>query len=123
MSEVASAPEVSQRPGVFTLVIRSKAALYAAWIPLLKGGGIFLPSNRSHALGEEVLILLTLLDDANKIPLQGSVAWINPAHSAGNRPQGIGVQLAESDASRELKKKVEGLLAGALQSSRPTHTI
>jgi len=25
--------------------------------------------------------------------------------------------------ARELKKKVEGLLAGALQSSRPTHTI
>jgi Tfp pilus assembly protein PilZ len=24
---------------------------------------------------------------------------------------------------RELKKKVEGLLAGALQSARPTHTI
>jgi type IV pilus assembly protein PilZ len=122
MSESA-APEAVQRPGVFTLVIRSKAALYAAWIPLLKGGGIFLPSNRSHALGEEVLLLLTLLDDSNKIPLQGTVAWINPAHNAGNRPQGIGVQLADSEAARELRKKVEGLLAGALQSSRPTHTI
>ena len=123
MSEIATAPDAAQRPGVFTLVIRSKAALYAAWIPLLKGGGIFLPSNRSHSLGEEVLILLTLLDDPNKIPLQGSVAWINPAHSTGNRPQGIGVQLAESEGARELKRKVEGLLAGALQSSRPTHTI
>jgi type IV pilus assembly protein PilZ len=122
MSEVAL-PEASQRPGVFTLVIRSKAALYAAWIPLLKGGGIFLPSARPHALGEEVLLLLTLLDDPNKIPLQGLVAWINPAHSAGNRPQGIGVQLQDSEVARELKKKVEGLLAGALQSSRPTHTI
>jgi type IV pilus assembly protein PilZ len=123
MSEIATAPDAAQRPGVFTLVIRSKAALYAAWIPLLKGGGIFLPSNRSHWLGEEVLILLTLLDDPNKIPLQGSVAWINPAHSTGNRPQGIGVQLAEGEGARELKRKVEGLLAGALQSSRPTHTI
>jgi len=109
MSEIAAEPVA--RPGVFTLTIRSKAALYAAWIPLLKGGGIFLPSNRSHALGEEVLILLSLLDDPNKIPLQGNVAWINPAHSAGNRPQGIGVQLVDS------------VLAGALQSSRPTHTI
>ena len=123
MSEIATAPDAAQRPGVFTLVIRSKAALYAAWIPLLRNGGIFLPSNRSHALGEEVLILLTLLDDPNKIPLQGNVAWINPAHSAGNRPQGIGVQLHDSDVVRELRKKVEGLLAGALQSSRPTHTI
>lgn len=115
--------ETGQRPGVFTLVIRSKAALYAAWMPLLKGGGIFLPSNRNHVLGEEVLVLLTLLDDPNKIPLQGTVAWINPAHGTGNRPQGIGVQLQDSEAVRELRKKVEGLLAGALQSSRPTHTI
>ena len=122
MTEVAPEP-VATRPGVFTLVIRSRAALYAAWMPLLRGGGIFLPSSRSHALGEEVLILLSLLDDPNKIPLQGNVAGINPAHSAGNRPQGIGVQLHDSEVGRELRKKVEGLLAGALQSSRPTHTI
>ena len=122
MSDLA-APEASQRPGVFTLAIRSKSALYAAWMPLLKGGGIFLPSNRTHTLGEEVLVLLSLLDDPNKIPLQGSVAWINPAHATGNRPQGIGIQLHDSEVSRELKKKVEGLLAGALQSSRPTHTL
>ncbi len=123
MSEAATAESVANRPGVFTLVIRSKSALYAAWMPLLKHGGIFLPSNRSHSLGEEVLILLTLLDDPNKIPLQGNVAWINPAHSAGNRPQGIGVQLHDGEVARELRKRVEGLLAGALQSSRPTHTI
>lgn len=123
MNDVAHPESTATRPGVFTLVIRSKAALYAAWIPLLKGGGIFLPSNRPHVLGEEVLILLSLLDDPNKIPLHGSIAWINPAHGTGNRPQGIGVQLHDSEAGRELKKRVEGLLAGALQSSRPTHTI
>jgi type IV pilus assembly protein PilZ len=123
MNEAATSDALAQRPGVFTLTIRSKAALYAAWIPLLKNGGIFLPSNRSHALGEEVLVLLSLLDDPNKIPLQGSIAWINPPHSAGNRPQGIGVQLQDSEVVRELRKKVETLLAGALQSSRPTHTI
>ena len=122
MTDTTSAPETT-RPGVFTLVIRSKAALYAAWMPLLKGGGIFLPSTKSHSLGEELLILLSLLDDPNKIPLQGTVAWINPAHAAGNRPQGIGVQLQDGEAGRELKKRVEALLAGALQSARPTHTL
>jgi len=34
-----------------------------------------------------------------------------------------GIQLKDTDQGRELKKKVESLLAGALQSSRPTHTI
>jgi len=122
MNDVAAESQVN-RPVVFTLAIRSKSALYAAWIPLLKGGGIFLPSNKSHMLGEEVLILLTLLDDPARIPVQGRIAWINPVHAAGNRPQGIGVQLQDNELGRELKKRIEGLLAGALQSSRPTHTI
>ena len=122
MSNVATEPSVS-RPGVFSLVIRSKAALYAAWIPLLRGGGIFVPSNREHRLGEDVLVLLSLLDDTVKIPIHGHVAWVNPAHAASNRPQGIGVQFQDSDTCRELKKRVEGMLAGALQSSRPTHTL
>jgi type IV pilus assembly protein PilZ len=121
MSEVAEAQVA--RPGVFTLTIRSKPALYAAWIPLLKGGGFFVPSNRAHTLGEDVLVLLTLLDDPARIPVQGAVAWINPVHAAGNRPQGIGIQIKDNEQGRELRKRIESLLAGALQSSRPTHTI
>lgn len=118
-----SSESALDRPGVFSLVIRSKSALYAAWMPLLRGGGLFVPSTRSHKLGDEVLVLLSLLDDSSRIPIQGHVAWINPPHAASNRPQGIGVQLQDNETCRELKKKVEGLLAGALQSSRPTHTI
>ena len=122
MNDLSSETAVD-RPGVFSLVIRSKAALYAAWIPLLRGGGIFVPSTRDHRLGEEVLVLLSLLDDGAKIPIQGHVAWVNPAHAASNRPQGFGVQRPDNETCRELKKRVEGLLAGALQSSRPTHTL
>ena len=122
MSEAATDPALS-RPGVFSLVIRSKAALYAAWIPLLRGGGIFVPSNRDYRLGEDVLVLLSLLDDGSKIPIHGHVAWVNPAHAAGSRPQGIGIQFPDNETCRELKKRVEGLLAGALQSARPTHTL
>lgn len=122
MNDLSSETAID-RPGVFSLVIRSKAALYAAWIPLLRGGGLFVPSAKSHHLGEEVLVLLSLLDDSSRLPIQGHVAWINPAHAAANRPQGIGVQLQDNETCRELRKKVEGLLAGALQSSRPTHTL
>ncbi|HRE14628.1 MAG TPA: pilus assembly protein PilZ [Usitatibacteraceae bacterium] len=118
-----SGDAVLHRPGVFSLVIRSKAALYAAWMPLLRGGGLFVPSARDHRLGEEVLVLLSLLDDSARIPIQGHVAWVNPPHAAGNRPQGFGIQLPDNETCRELRKKVEGLLAGALQSSRPTHTL
>ena len=122
MSDIATEPAIT-RPGVYSLVIRSRLALYSAWIPLLRGGGLFVPSSREHSLGEDVLVLLSLLDESARIPIHGHVAWINPAHAASNRPQGIGVQLPENDTCRELRKRVETLLAGALQSSRPTYTL
>ena len=88
MTDTAIDPAVS-RPGVFSLVIRSKASLYAAWIPLLRGGGLFVPSTREHRLGEEVLVLLSLLDDNAKIPIHGHVAWVNPAACGEQPPAGV----------------------------------
>ncbi len=122
MNDAATDPATA-RPEVFSVVIRTKPALYAAWMPLLRGGGLFVPSNREHRLGDEVLVLLTLLEESARIPIQGHIAWVNPAHAASNRPQGFGIQLPDSETCRELRKKVENLLAGALQSSRPTHTL
>jgi type IV pilus assembly protein PilZ len=46
------------RPGVLSLNIRERAALYAAYMPFLKGGGIFIPTSRQYQLGEEVFMLL-----------------------------------------------------------------
>jgi len=122
MNDASHEPALA-RPAVYALAIRSRAALYAAWMPLVRGGGLFVPSVREHHLGEEVLVLLTLLDDATRIPIHGHVAWINPPHATNNRPQGVGVQLPDNETCRDLRKRVEQLLAGALQSSRPTHTL
>ena len=35
----------------------------------------------------------------------------------------IGIQLPDSDTGRQLKKKIEGILAPVMQSGRATHTI
>ena len=59
------------RPGVLSLNIRERAALYAAYMPFLKGGGIFIPTSRQYQLGEEVFMLLSLMDDPNRIAVQG----------------------------------------------------
>ena len=51
----------SPKPGVLSLSIKEKGALYAAYMPFLKGGGLFIPTNRTYNLGEEVFILLSFL--------------------------------------------------------------
>ncbi len=123
MNAKAAKEAVAPRPEVYSLAIRSKAALYGAWMPLIKGGGLFVPSTAPARLGEEVLLLVTLLDEPGRMPIQGRVAWVNPPDGTHNRPAGFGMQLADSEAGRALKQRVDSLLAGALQSSRPTFTL
>ncbi len=112
----------SARPGILSLAIRDKNALYAAYMPFLKSGGLFIPTHNNYQLADEVFILLTLMDDPEKIPVVGKVVWITPKGAQGNRAAGIGVEFTEQDGGLA-RKKIETYLAGALQSDRPTHTL
>lgn len=116
------APSVA-RPGVLSLNIREKAALYAAYMPFLKGGGIFIPTSREYKLGEEVFMLLSLMDDPNRIAVQGKVVWITPEGGQGNRTQGIGVQFTLDETGASARSTIEKILGETLASSRPTHTL
>src|SRR3970040_2423013 len=118
---VRPGPNVA-RPGVLSLTIKDKNALYAAYMPFVKGGGIFVPSNRPYKLGEEVFMLLTLMDNKEKIPVAGHVVWVTPSGAQGNRAAGIGIQFSEKD-SGSARNKIEALLAGQLTSDKPTHTM
>jgi type IV pilus assembly protein PilZ len=110
------------KPGVLSLAIKEKAALYAAYMPFLTGGGLFIPTTKSFKVGEEVFMLLSLIDDPVKLKVVGQVVWITPT-SQGNKPQGIGVQFHEKSGGLEARLKIEGLLGNALKSSRATHTM
>jgi type IV pilus assembly protein PilZ len=112
------------RPSVLSLNINSKSALYAAYMPYLKNGGIFLPTAKNYALGDEVFLLLQVMDDPAKHPVAGRVVWITPAGAQRNKAQGIGVHFASDDACKVLRQRIETVLAGHLNNpGRPTHTL
>ncbi len=54
-------------------------------MPFLKGGGIFIPTARQYTLGEEVFMLLSLMDDPNRIAVQGKVVWLTPKACRASR--------------------------------------
>ena len=111
------------RPSVIQLVFREKGALYAAYVPILANGGIFVPSTRDYKLGDDVYLLLSLPDDPQRYPVAGKVAWITPANAAGGRTQGIAVSFSTDEKVRVLRQKIETLLGTQLQSAKPTQTI
>ena len=110
------------RPSVMSLAIKEKAALYAAYMRFIDGGGLFIPTTRPAQLGDEVYAIVTLLDDPTKVPVPGKVCWITPPGVPG-RQQGIGIQFAKNETGEQARRIIENLLSGALKSARPTHTI
>lgn len=111
------------RPSVIQLSIKEKAALYAAYIPIFSEGGVFIPTAREYALGDDVYVLLSLPEDMQRYPVAGKVAWITPAKAAGGRTQGVGIVFPKDDKSRALKLKIEEILGAHMASERPTQTI
>ena len=110
------------RPAVLSLSIKEKAALYAAYMPYLKNGGIFVPTNRPYKLGDEVYLILTLMDDPTKYPIAGRVVWISPAGGTSRTP-GIGVHFPSDETGIAARRRIEEILGAAVRSGRPTHTI
>ncbi len=110
------------RQGILSLSIKDKNALYAAYMQYVKNGGLFIPTNKQYKLGDEVFMLLTLMEESERIPVAGKVVWITPMGSEGNRAAGIGVQFSDQDGGIA-RNKIETYLAGSLATDRPTHTM
>ena len=88
---------MTPRQGILSLTIKDKNALYAAYMPFVKGGGLFIPTNKAYSVSDEVFMLITLMDEKEKLPVAGRIIWITPRGAEGNRATGIGVQFSDQD--------------------------
>ncbi len=111
----------SAKNGILSLTIRDKAVLYAAYMPFIKDGGLFVPTTKPYKVGDEVFMLLSLMEEAEKLPVAGRVVWVTPRGAQSNRAAGIGVQFIGDDNTAN--KKIEAYLVGILESDKPTHTM
>lgn len=100
----------------------SEASLYLAYMPFIKGGGLFIRTNHSFHLGELVELSVKLINEADAYSVNGTVVWITPRGAQGNKPSGIGIQFTGENC-RYLCNKIETYLAGMLKSTQMTDTI
>ena len=122
VTDTQTSAKVAARPSVISLSIKEKGALYAAYMPFVENGGLFVPTQRPAQLGDDLYVILTLMDDPAKVAIPGKVAWVTPAGTTG-RQQGIGIQFTKTDASMQARAKIEDLLGSTLKSSRPSNTV
>ena len=111
------------RPSVMSLSFRDRAGLYAAYMPFVQNGGLFVPGARSCQLGDEVFLLLTLMQDDTRYPVAGKVVWITPEGATHGHTPGVGVQFPPDGSGLRVRQRIESLLGTTLGTTRPTHTI
>jgi len=107
--------------GILSLTVKDTTVLYSAYMPFVENGGLFIPTHKKYQIGDDVFVLLTLMDETEKIPISAKVIWTTPKGAQGNRSSGIGVQFTKDDDATV--GKIETYLAGMLSSERPTYTM
>ena len=111
----------SDEKTMITLTIKDKVALHNYYMPFIKGGGLFIPNRTEYDLGDEVFILLNLMDESEKIPVAGKVVWVAKKGVKSPHHPGVGVQFIDPD--NIAKDKIETYLAGTLGSLDTTATM
>lgn len=118
-----SVQPVPARPSVVQLALKERAALYAAYMPLLSNGAVFIATERDYRLGDDLYLLLTLPDSPVKYPLLCKVAWITPEGAASGRKRGVGTHFPGDEKSNAVNDSVEASLGSHLSSEQETRTI
>lgn len=103
-----------------TLKLRDKQGLYAAYMPFLKRGGLFVPTSRHFMPGETIEINMQLGSN-EPIKVLGTLAWRTPVGAQGRKTPGIGIHFLEGEDSP--RYFIEKQLGELLKLPKPTHTF
>ena len=116
-----AAPVASAPPSVISLSIKDPKVLYASYMPFLERGGLFIPSRKQFNIGDSLSLVISLLNEDKKFPVDGKVVWVTPA-KANNMAPGVGVQFSGA-AAAELSAKIEQALVIFSTSTERTNTM
>lgn len=104
--------------------ILDKKELYRSYMPFIKTGGLYIPFNNDitpHkiSLGQNIFIILTLLDSSKKHPIPGKVVWIQRS----GLYKGFGFAFGDTTPSKLLKEQIENLILDYSLRKEATYTL
>ena len=111
------------RPWMLSLTLGDKNTAASLYMPFIKGGGVFIESDKEYHLGDPVFVLLTVGDDAKKFPINGKVVWICGANARGDKARGIGVQFPKDDSGDGVRVAIEQMIGKMQNSMKKTATL
>ena len=109
------------KKSMINVVLADKNALYRAYMPFVKGGGLFVTTEHQYEQGDPVFIRLKLPDDPAPVPVACKVVWLSSSLTGEKGFCGAGLQFTDDDG--RVKTRIEHYLAGVLGSDKPTDTM
>lgn len=108
--------------GVIPFSPSDRMFLYKSYMSFVKGGGLYIPTNRRYDISTEVFLLVTLpTENKTRHPVVGKIVWVHRSGSVA-RPAGIGVQFSDIPENSHIKDEIEKLIAG-ISLDTPTYTM
>jgi len=87
-------PPPAKKRKLLNLILKDDAALHSSYMPFIRGGAIFVPTNsKSFRFGDEVIVSMHLQSTNKKLAIPGQVVWIAPA-TCERGEEGLGIQFA-----------------------------
>ena len=78
--------------------LRSVAEFLERYLPDMPTGGLFIPTRKSMAIGEPVVVSLRLGPRGSTVLMRGTVAWRRPGKHRTKTQAGIGIEFLESES-------------------------
>lgn len=109
------------KKNILFYTVKDMRQLQRSYMPFIQNGGLFIETDQVHKMGDALFLLLTLLDEAEQIPLAVKVVWLAGKEVKAPHKPGIGVQFL--DIENPAKNKIETYLTGLLSSPTATATM
>lgn len=96
--------------------------LNLSYMPFIKNGGLFVPTNDPYHIGDPVIIELQIPTKKENIMIEGKIVWITPSNTLHHVLPGIGIQFTGMNAL-SIRNEIEGLLDKTVEVGGYTYGI
>jgi len=103
-------------------VISEAMELNLSYMPFIKNGGLFVPTDQIYPLGTLLTLELKLPEKKESIFIDGKVMWITPKNALHHITAGVGIQFS-GDKAKNNKTMIEAALDPALEVGGYTYGI
>jgi type IV pilus assembly protein PilZ len=107
---------------VLEYVIKDPIELNLSYMPFINHGGLFIPTDKTLALGQLVIVNLLLPGKNAPLKIEGKIIWITPKNALHHVLPGVGMQINDANEP-DIRNQIEAALDPKMEVGGYTYGI